>query len=229
MDKDIVIQTLLESFGTIKDLWDTKSDAISNAIDAMSQYDMGLAAEMWAYELEKNKEKLSKVEESEKLVLDIFNKIGERHGYYTYPRGESDYMKYCENEGTYILNNKTLCCLLYGESYNLSMKYPKENYEHMSMVDNPLPWLFAYILITKEENFVKEITKSMVTNKNCKDVNSTELLRRVLYLLNTSIKTKSNKRYNIKDSTKFALLEATDRISNPIDKSELTIAILSLK
>lgn len=229
MDKDIIINTLLESFGTIKDLWETKSDAISNAIDAMSQYDMGLAAEMWAYELEKNKEKLSIIEESEKLVLDIFNRIGERHGYYIYPRGGNDYMKYCENEGAYILNNKTLCCLLFGESYNFSMKYPKENYEYMSMVDNPLPWLFAYILITKEENFVKEITKSMVTNKNCKDVNSTELLRRVLYLLNTSIITKSNKRYSIKDSIKFALLEAIDIVNDPIYKSELTIAVLSLK
>lgn len=56
MDNHLVIHSLTESFGIIKDSWATKRNAIIDCIVETEKYDGDLAMDMWLYILKKEGE-----------------------------------------------------------------------------------------------------------------------------------------------------------------------------
>ena len=69
MKENVKTQMIFESFDVLKDLWDSKEEAIRRLICRMFKEDPETAVEMWLYVLRNNKKTISRGEEYEASAL----------------------------------------------------------------------------------------------------------------------------------------------------------------
>ena len=248
MDNHLVIHSLTESFGIIKDSWATKRNAIIDCIVETEKYDGDLAMDMWLYILKKEGEcqsdQLGKYvwfglnEKFKQCIGDIFKAFYEEYEGYESPSLMCKVL--FDQIVPHIIKKEELLEILFARSTNMgyfseiyyttSSSFSKESYKNefipaliacIFLVDNPLASQKLLNYMIEGSNGVKWEK----VDSNDPFVSVGELVRLSKEYIHAVYNNKKcfDKEYRITKRVKEALLSCLENI----DYAE-TIEILSL-
>ena len=227
MDNSFVIQSLIESFNSLKDNWKEKSASLTNSIVNMEKYDCQLAMNMWEKLLNDNKEKLSERDVAYLLVYDVM--YGFQKKYEESSWDSADQCLILSNHlFSHIVSNNNLINYIFKYTYDCAYfhTYLCED----SIYNNFIPICIANIIVSSNSNAAKMFIKSIGENRYFKDESIGKLFARadkyIKMFCKESIFSEFN--YSVTNKIKEAMMDGVDSISDSESRAECTISILSL-
>lgn len=256
MDNHLVIQSLTESFGIIKDSWATKRNAIIDCIVETEKYDGDLAMDMWLYILKKEGEYQSDYVgknvffgsdiKFRQCIGDVFKAFFEKYEDSESPRLMCRVL--FDHIVPHIVKKDELLEILFQRSDN--MGYCTETFES----DYPfrqepyknefIPALIACIFLIDNPLVSQKLLNYMINWSYCVDWEKVNDDKDVLYspvtigeLIRISKeyiqavymnKEDFDVEYKVTNRVKEALLSCIDKIEYAENRAECTIEILSL-
>ena len=220
MDNNIVLQSLMEAFEVLKDSWPSKADAITNCIVETETYDGVLAMDMWAYVLRKNEKLLSNVEDSEKLIHNVFNRFYTK--YEKYSNKEYICRVILVHVAPHIIKCEPLIRMIFGKAVNAG--HITEEWIEF------IPIVIAGMLLQEDERSIKLLMRSLAQNNSLKDISIGQLLIKANEYIETiknHLGDMDKTSYKITPSVKNALLECISLLEDKVIRAECTIAVLS--
>lgn len=218
MERDIVIQSLTESFEVLKDSWASNKDAIINCIVETEVYDGKLAMDMWHYILQTNLNLLEDKEESEHLVNDVFNRFLDKYERYC------DTKYYCrvvlEHIVVHLIQNESLINVLFGKTFNAG--YVSEYQSFISIC-------IAGIILQDNPHIIQTLFGALSKNTKIVDISIGQLLLKANKYIETVKQNQDTFKlsYSVTARVKEALLSCLDLIKDKKTRAECTIAIIA--
>ena len=248
MDNHLVIQSLTESFGIIKDSWATKRNAIIDCIVETEKYDGDLAMDMWLYILEKEGEF---IRDDGMITVYLYDTkmrdcIGDvfRAFYYKYEEYESPRLMckvFFHHIIPYIIQKERILKILFECSHNMGYSDDIGFLSNNRYENKFIPALVACIFLIDNPKASQKIVEYMInwTNSilwgNIEDdnlglISVGELIRISKEYIHEVLNNKDDfdVEYRITERVKDALLSCVDKIEYPGNRSEFTIEVLSL-
>lgn len=221
MDNSVILQSLAEAFEVLKDSWSIKNEAITNCIVETEIYDGVLAMEMWAYVLRKNEKLLSNVENSEKLIYNVFYRFYKK--YEKYSNEEYICRVILIHVAPHMVKCEPLIRMIFGKALNaghITEKWIKF-----------IPIVIAGMLLQEDERSVKLLMRSLAQNNSLKDISIGQLLIKAneyIEIIKNHLDDMDKASYKITPSVKNALLECISLLEDKEIRAECTIAVMSL-
>lgn len=219
MNKEIIFQSLTESFEALKDSWEINKESIVDCIIETEKYDGNVAMDMWLYILNKNAALLKSKETAEDLITKVLYKF---RIYYEKWLGD-DYtiraMLY--HVVPYMVNNNELLKIIFKDTINAGSCGINRKY---------IPACIAGIFLFNKPESVKFLMSQICNNEYLIDISLGELMRESCGFVKTVYDNidEYKKKYKLSNQTKEILLNFINSISNKEDRAKCTIAFLSL-
>ncbi len=227
MDNNYVVQSLIESFNTLKGNWQTKSASLINCIVSMEKYDSQLSMEMWETLLSENESKLCERETAQKLIHNVIL------GFY-----ENNNNNFADSESCltlfthcflHIINNIKIIRHIFGYAYDCG-SFPTTYLYSTAIGNNFIPILLANILVSKNALAAKTLIIALGQNHYFENESIGQLFSKShqyvkIYLNNDLFAAFKN---DVTEEVKGAMLNSVDAIDDAECRAECTISILSL-
>lgn len=204
MNKNFIIHNLTDAFEVLKDLWDTRKEAICRCITGMVKQDSDIAMDMWLYIINSHRA-LIQTEEGCKAYIDsvcdsLYCDIGD--GLYE-GATKAVYKS--------IFKNKDLYSSLYGEAfYSVDLIFQPKFCEYC------LAW---YMAETKPDNLM-DVLLLLSKNANMKGYTMGLVITRAISFLRIIERTLSKQSQGI-------IMSCIEYVEDKNDRAEITIAALS--
>ena len=223
MNNDIIIQTMTESFETIKDFWETKSESIIRCIVETEQYDGSLSMDMWGYILQKNekliKDKHWNIQFIDNVILCFNDK------YEVVRRYDSLCRTIINHIAPHMVKNENLIKLIYGKLYNAG--YSGFDYGYIGNPSESIPACTACMLLQDSPEIIPVLFKALVSNKNMEDIRIGELFIKANFYLDGILNKWSLGNYSVSEQVKESLLSCLDLIEDKEDRAEIALSLMA--
>lgn len=221
MDQNTILKELSESFHVIDCQWEDMKVALTLCILKTAEYDINKALDMWRTLLIRNKRRLKEQDIARELVDDLFYKISSAMSH-DFIDHTSDNLFFIENVVPQIQNNVELLDLIYGEANCGGIdKFCWEN---------SCLYLFVGIILHGDTDIIRRVFGKLISNKNMKEITIGDYLLNVANILNDIFSNEDFTNFiSLDTNIKNVLLSCIDSISNPEEKAECKIAIISIK
>jgi len=218
MNKDIILQSLTESFEILKDLWDTKKETIINCIVETEAYDGDLAMDMWLYVLQANKTILKTQEGVDEMITAVLERFQHKYNYYG---TQFEYGALLEHVTPHMVLKEELVKTIFEESKNAGASTA-------FLCDYLLPACISGLLLQDCPQTINVMIKSMANNKMMSERSLSELIRKAYGFVELVYQDSDfNEKYHISANVKNILLQCRELIKDVHDRADYTITILA--
>lgn len=229
MDKEIILQSLIDAFEIIKDSWTLKNRSIINCIVETEVYNGSLAMEMWQYILKSNERLLTNKEELCGLIDNVFERFVIKYDKDSFSSGRT-----CAVILNHIIphlkNNETLIDLLFGKTIDAGVTGVTYRNFHY------IPGCMACLLLQEDTNVVRILMKALCNNPYLVNLSIADMFNKISEYINDVYRMSETyielqylpRKYEVSQEVKETLMYCLDQIKDKEERAECTIAILSL-
>lgn len=219
MNKDIILQSLTESFEALKDSWELNKESIIDCIFETEKYDGNVAMEMWLYILSNNSTQLISKELVEDLIVKVLYKF--RIDYERWSGDYYDVRAMLYHIVPYMINNYELMRTIFKDTINAGF---------CDTFHDCIPACIAGIFLINKPESVKFLMNQLVNNEYLIDISLGELMRKSCDCVKSVYNNidEFKKKYKVSNQTKEILLNSINSMSNKGDRAKCTIAFMSI-
>lgn len=224
MDNNYVIQSLINSFETLKGNWQTKAASLINCIVNMERYNPQLSMDMWEALLADNYLLLGDDSVARCLVYDVMDGFYEKH--HVSCNDQQECQNLYNHLFSHIANNTKLISYIFKDSYDCG----SFNLYYIDQTrTNFIPICIASIIISRKIAAVKTLIKSIGQNTHLNRESIGTLFSKADKYVKSFVNDAffANHNYIVADEVKEAMLNSVDSIADPESRAECTISILS--